>query len=230
MEIGTVDVGIVGGTGPLGRGLALRLAAAGHRVVLGSRQAERAEQICDELHQHWPDRPLDLRGAANAEAAAAGAGGAVVLATPWEGALDTVKELTGTLEGAVVVSVGNALMRVGREAHAVVPPFGSVAGMLQAAVPGARVVAAGHHLPARALADLGQPLAADVLVCGDDPASRQWVCDLLDTVDGLRGVAAGSLAQAATVEAFTAVLVTVNMAHRVHSTVRLEGLTATRRP
>lgn len=222
-----MDVGILGGTGPLGRGLAVRLAAAGHRVVVGSRDAARAEAAAAELRGAWPDRPLDLQGAGNAGAADVDV---VVLATPWEGAVATVQELADALAGTVVVSVGNALVRQGREAHAVVPPRGSVAAMVQAALPGATVVAAGHHLPARSLVELDHPLQADVLVCADDPGARQRVVDLLDTVPGLRGVAAGSLAQAAAIEAFTAVLVTVNMTHRVHSTVHLAGLETPRRP
>lgn len=222
-----MDIGILGGTGPLGRGLALRLAAAGHTALVGSRDPARAEAVAAELRQAWPGRTLDLRGVANAEAAAPDV---VVLATPWEGAVDTVTELADALAGTVVISVGNALVRHGREAHAVTPPRGSVAAMVQAVLPSARVVAAGHHLPARTLADLDHPLDADVLVCADDTGARQQVVDLLDTVPGLRGVAAGSLAQAAAIEAFTAVLVTVNMTHRVHSTVHLRGLEATRRP
>ncbi len=219
-----MDVGIIGGTGPLGRGLAVRLAAAGHRVLLGSRDAERAEGICAELRQSAGGALAagSLRGVANADAALPDM---VVLATPWEGALDTVAELAGALQGSTVVSVGNALVRHGREAHAVVPPRGSVAAMVQAALPGSRVVAAGQHLPARSLADLSRPFEADVLVCADDADARQDVCDLLCTVDGLRPVAAGSLAQAAAIEAFTAVLVTVNMGHRAHSTLHLAGMT-----
>jgi NADPH-dependent F420 reductase len=220
-------IGVVGGTGPLGRGLALRLAAVGHRVVVGSRDASRAAEVCAELRSTWPDRALPLDGASNADAVAA-ADGMVVLATPWDGALDTLRPLVPALDGAVVISVGNALVRHGREAHAVVPPRGSVAAMVQAALPASSVVAAGHHLPAKWLADLGRPLEADVLVCGDDDEARQAVADMLGTVEGLRPVTAGSLAQAAAIEAFTAVLVTVNLAHRAHSTLRLAGLGAGR--
>lgn len=222
-----MDVGILGGTGPLGRGLAVRLAAAGHTALIGSRDPARAEAVTAELRDAWPAWSLDLRGVGNAEAAAPDM---VVLATPWEGAVDTVTELADALAGTVVISVGNALVRHGREAHAIVPPRGSVAAMVQAALPSARLVAAGHHLPARTLVDLDHALDADVLVCADHAEARQQVTDLLDTVPGLRGVSAGSLAQAAAIEAFTAVLVTVNMAHRVHSTVHLSGLQTTRRP
>jgi len=218
-----MHIGIIGGTGPLGRGLAVRLAAAGHDVAIGSRDGERAASVCEELRGAWPDRKLALTGMDNASAVRTGAG-MVVLATPWEGAVATVTELRDALDGATVVSVGNALVRLGREAFAVVPPRGSVAAMVQAVLPGSSVVAAGHHLPARSLADMDHVLRSDVLVCSDSTAARQATIDLLDTVEGLRAVAAGSLAQAAAIEAFTAVLVTVNMAHKAHSTVQLAGL------
>lgn len=214
-------VGILGGTGPLGRGLALRLAAAGASVTIGSRQADRARGVCDEVAARWPGRRLELTGADNAAAAGAEV---VVMATPWEAAAATVGELAGTLEGRVVVSVANALVRQGREMHALVPPRGSVAAAVQAAAPGAKVAAAGHHLPAATLADLDAELDADVLVCADHPEAAEATERLLRLVPGLRPLQAGSLASAAAVEAFTAVLVTVNLRYRAHSTLRLGGL------
>jgi NADPH-dependent F420 reductase len=221
VEDAHIDVGIVGGTGPLGQGLAVRLAAAGVPVALGSRQAERAAEVCQALQDRWPGRLAALRGVTNEEAADPAL---VVLATPWEAAVATAAPLADRLVGKPVVSVGNALVRLGREAHAVVPPRGSVAAMVQAALPEARVVAAGHHLPAPVLVDLERTLEADVLVCGDDRPACQQVADLLQRVPGLRPLLAGSLAQAAAIEAFTAVLVTVNMGHRAHATPRLAGV------
>src|ERR1700689_3500269 len=103
-------VGIVGGTGPLGAGLGLRLAAAGTRVVIGSRDAARAEEVTRDLLSPWLDRSLDIVGADNAEAARCDT---VVVATPWEGALPTVAPLADDLADRVVISVGNALMKKG---------------------------------------------------------------------------------------------------------------------
>jgi NADPH-dependent F420 reductase len=124
----------------------------------------------------------------------------------------------------VVVSVANALVKEGREMHALVPARGSIAAALQAALPRSLVSAAGHHLPAAALADLDAPLAADVLVCSDHPSATEATMELLRKVEGLRPLDAGSLASASAVEAFTAVLITLNMRYRVHSTLRLGGL------
>ncbi|HML00568.1 MAG TPA: NADPH-dependent F420 reductase [Acidimicrobiales bacterium] len=214
-------VGILGGTGPLGRGLALRLADAGAEIVIGSRQAERATEVVAELVRSWPGRRLRIEGVANDSAADADL---VVLSTPWEAAVPTAEQLTDALDSKVVVSVANALVRQGREIHALVPPRGSVAAGVQSALPGSLVSAAGHHLPAQTLADLDAPLDEDVLVCADAEAAKAPTMELFATVDGLRPVDAGSLASAAAVEAFTAVLVTVNIRYKAHTTLRLGGL------
>jgi NADPH-dependent F420 reductase len=214
-------IGILGGTGPAGRGLAVRLAAAGDDVVLGSRDAGRAAEVAAGLVEAWPDRSLAVSGAANAEVAGSEL---VVVATPWDGTLATVAPLAAALEGTVVVSMVNALAKAGREFLALVPPRGSAAAHLQAALPGSLVSAAFHHLPASEMERLDHPMDADVLVCSDHPAATEATLALVDRVPGLRGVDAGSLAQAAPVEAFTAVLITVNIRNRVHAAVRLSGL------
>ena len=216
-----MHVGILGGTGPLGRGLALRLADSGSSVVVGSRDAERAQQVVKELLEAWPRRPLDIRGADNQAAAACDV---VVLATVWDAVVPTARQLADQLQGRVVVCVANALHKVGREMQALVPARGSLAATVQAAVPGARVAAAGHHLPAATLADLEAELSDDVLVCADDPGARQLTMELFDAIAGLRALDAGSLAAAGALEAFTAVLVTVNMRYKAHATLRLGGV------
>jgi 8-hydroxy-5-deazaflavin:NADPH oxidoreductase len=216
-------VGILGGTGPAGRGLATRLAAAGTGVgvVIGSRDAERAATIVAEVRDRWPDQSLDLVGADNAEAAGSDI---VVVATPWDSAVDTLRPLARVLAGKVVVSMANALVREGREMLALVPPRGSVAAAVQWALPDSQVAAAFHHLPARQLADLKTLLAADVLVCSDHAEATAATTGLVDAIDGLRALDAGSLNQAAAIEAFTAVCVTLNLRHRAHSALRFSGI------
>ncbi len=215
-----MDVGILGGTGPLGRGLGLRLAAAGASVTIGSRDAARAGEVVTSLRDAWP-RQLAISGAANEDAAARDI---VVVATPWDAVVPTVRGLAARLEGKVVVSVANALVKQGREMHALVPPRGSMAGAIQAELPAALVAAAGHHLPASALEDLDQALGADVLVCSDHPDATAATMALIASIAGLRPLDAGSLAQAAAIEAFTAVLVTVNIRYKAHSSLGLTGL------
>jgi NADPH-dependent F420 reductase len=217
-----VIVGILGGTGPLGRGLALRLAVAGVPVTLGSREPERAAAVAEEIVGRWPDRQLTIAGAGNAEAA--GDVDVVVVATPWESATHTVREIEALLRGKVVVSVANALVREGKDMLAVIPPRGSVAACVAAALPQSLVAGAGHHLPAHVLGDLDRTLTSDVLVCSDHEEATAVTMDLMGRIAGLRPLDAGGLASASAVEAFTAVLVGLNIRYKAQSTLGLFGL------
>jgi 8-hydroxy-5-deazaflavin:NADPH oxidoreductase len=216
-----MHVGILGGTGPAGRGLAVRLAEVGVTVTIGSRDAERASGVAHDLTARWPGRTLAVAGADNAGAAAAEV---IVVATPWDSAVPTVRSLRDALAGKVVISMANALVKEGREMLALIPPRGSVAGAIQAALPGSRVAAAFHHLPAAEMEDLESGLQADVLVCSDHPEATAATVGLVEQLRGLRPLDAGSLSQAAAIEAFTAVLVTLNIRHKAHSTLRMAGI------
>jgi NADPH-dependent F420 reductase len=218
---------VLGGTGPAGRGIAVRLAAAGHDVVLGSRDEERAKSTVDGLRERWGDRVATLRPGTNHEAADAEL---VVNATVWDAAVATAEAHADQLAGKTVIAMGNGLEKRGRQFRPVVPPEGSLAAAVQAAAPRAQVVAALQHVPAAGLADLDHPLASDVLVAGDDPDARTEVLDLIDGIDGLRALDAGSLANALGIEAFAAALLTVNMSHKGEGTLRLEGIGPRRTP
>ena len=216
-----MDIGIIGGTGPAGRGLALRAAMAGMSVVIGSRQAERASEVAADVASRTGAGAGAIAGAANEDACGADL---VVVATPWEGTIATVSPLAGALSGRVVVSMVNALAKEGRSFLALVPPRGSMAGAVQAALPTSLVSAAFHHLPASQMERPEGVVEADVLVCSDHPAATSATITLVDRIDGLRGVDAGDLAQAAAIEAFTAVLITVNIRNRAHAAIRLTGM------
>lgn len=216
----TRTVGLLGGTGPAGRGVALRLAAAGMQVHIGSRDAERAQGKVDELLAAWPDRDLDLHGAANEDICDTDV---VVMAAPWEPALQLAAALADRLAGRTVISMANALARVDGNFLPLTMPRGSVCEELQARLPRSQVVGAFHHLPAKHLQDLEHPLGAEVLVCGGDEDARATVIDLVDAMDGLRGLDAGTMDSAGAIEALTAVLVQVNVRYRTHSMLRLVG-------
>jgi 8-hydroxy-5-deazaflavin:NADPH oxidoreductase len=216
-----VHVGILGGTGPAGRGVAVRLAEAGVRVTIGSRDAERAIGVAGDVVARWPALNLALKGSDNAGAASADV---VVLATPWDSAIPTVRALAEPLRGKVVISMANALVKEGREMLALVPPRGSVAAAVQAALPESQVAAAFHHLPASEMEDLESGLEADVLVCSDHAEATVVTVALVERMRGLRPLDSGSLNQAAAIEAFTAVCVTLNIRHKAHSTLRMLGL------
>lgn len=213
-------VGLLGGTGPAGRGVALRLAAAGMAVLVGSRDEERAQDVVAEMLGAWPDRDLDVRGVANEDACDVDV---VVMAAPWEPALQLAATLADRLAGTTVISMANALARVDGNFLPLTMPRGSVCEELQARLPRSEVVGAFHHLPAKHLQDLDHELGAEVLVCGGSVAARDTVIDLVDRMDGLRGLDAGTMDSAGAIEALTAVLVQVNVRYRTHSMLRLVG-------
>jgi NADPH-dependent F420 reductase len=148
----------------------------------------------------------------------------VVVATPWDSAIATIKPLRAQLEGKVVISMANALIKDGREMLALVPPRGSVAGAVQAALPKSLVAAAFHHLPASEMENLESGLEADVLVCSDHSEATARTIEVTELMTGLRPLDAGSLSQAAAIEAFTAVCITLNIRHKAHSTIRMAGI------
>jgi len=212
-------VGILGGTGPAGRGVAIRLASAGYDVVLGSRDEQRAREVAETLH---PRGTGVVSGGTNDAAAAAG--DLVVVATPWDSAVATVSALRPALADKTVVSMVNALVREGRELLPVYPPRGSMAAQISFALPRSTIVGAFHHLPASMMEDLDSGLDADVVVFSDDDAARQRVAEMIDEMPGLNAVVAGSLSLASPIEAFTAVCISINIRHKAHSYVRLAGM------
>jgi NADPH-dependent F420 reductase len=211
-------VGILGGTGPAGSGVAIRMASAGYDVVIGSRDPGRATEVAKGL---TPRGSGTLRGASNEDAASCDL---VVVATPWDSAVATVKALRSQLASKVVISMVNALVREGKELVPVYPSRGSMAAQLAFALPESTVVGAFHHLPADQMLDLDSGLDGDVVIFSDDDPARQRVADLVDEMPGLRGIVAGSMSLASPIEAFTAVCVSINIRHKVHSYVKLAGL------
>ena len=214
-------IGIIGGTGPAGTALGARLADVGYEVVLGSRSRYRAMEARDEILARWPDRDLTIGAGANADATDADL---VVIATPWDSAATTAHEHAATLEGKVVVSMANALVRVGAEFQPLVPPRGSVAAHVQAAVPNCRVVAAFHHLPAKELGNLDHPIESDVLICSDDENAIKVVSEIVSAIPGCRPLDAGELSNATAIEAFTAVLLQLNVRYRTRVAPKLTGI------
>jgi 8-hydroxy-5-deazaflavin:NADPH oxidoreductase len=216
-----LEIGVLGATGPAGRGLAARLASIGHDVVAGSRDHARSAKTVASLLERWDGRVATLRAGTNAEAA--DAPDIVVIATTWEAAVPTATAHAGALAGKVVVCMANGLEKVGDEFRVVLPPEGSLAEAVQAVAPEAKVVAAFQHLPAAALLALDQPLEGDVIVCGDDRDACAAVRDLVEQMPALRAFDGGSLANAVGVEAFAALLLSVNLRHRGKGGLQLTG-------
>ena len=216
-----MNVGILGGTGPAGTSLAARLASLGVDVVIGSRSKERAQETAYKLLGKWPGRLGNLKGGTNDEAAACEL---VVLSTPWDAAAATAVSVAPQLEGKVIICIANALARVHGEFQPFVPPRGSVAAHVQSMVPDAKVAAALHHIPARELGDIDHPVESDVLVCSDRADATKVTAEMVKMIPGLVPLDAGTLSNAAPIEAFTAVLLQLNTRYKTHTALRITGI------
>ncbi|MSZ36580.1 MAG: NADPH-dependent F420 reductase [Actinobacteria bacterium] len=214
-------IGILGGTGPAGSALAARLASIGFDVVIGSRSSERANEVVVEYVAKFPELEDRLSGGDNAHASLCEL---LVIATPWDSAATTVQENAAALSGKIVISMANALVRVAGEFQPLLPPRGSVAAHIQAAIPLSRVVAAFHHLPAKELGHIGQPIDSDVLICSDDRDAIQIVSDIVERIPGCRPLDAGLLSNAMAIEAFTAVLLQLNVRYKTRVAPKLTGI------
>ncbi|MGE3618899.1 MAG: NADPH-dependent F420 reductase [Acidimicrobiia bacterium] len=216
-----MEIGILGGTGPAGSALAARLASVGFSTVIGSRSKYRAMETVDTLLEQWPGRDLAIAASDNAGAARADL---VVIATPWDGATQTAASVERELRGKVVVSMANALTRIGQEFQPLVPPRGSVAASVQAVLPRSHVAAALHHVPAKELGDLDHPIESDVLICSDYPSAIQVTSDLVAKVPNMRALDCGELSLATPIESFTAVLLQLNVRYKTRVAVKFTSI------
>ena len=221
MSLELTSVGVLGGTGPAGTALAARLSSIGYNVVIGSRSSERAEEKAKEIRDAWTALNLPLRGGSNEEAATCDI---VVVATPWDSAATTVREHSVALRGKVLISMANALVRVGHDFQPLVPPRGSVAAHVQVAAPDSYVVAAFHHLPAKELGHLGDPIDNDVLICSDHKAAIETVSEMVRRIPGCRPLDSGELSNATAIEAFTAVLLQLNVRYKTRAALKINGI------
>jgi NADPH-dependent F420 reductase len=224
-DVSSMTVGVFGGTGPQGRGLAVRLAAAGQTVLLGSRDAERAEGIAVDVAERAasvaaPGVEVSVRGGSNTDVA--GASDVVIVAVPFSGHAATLADLAAPLAGKVVV---DCVVPMGFDelgAFVLDVPEGSVTQQAATLLPDSKVVGAFHHLSAVLLEDLSHPvLDGDVMVVGDDREATDVVQALAGRLPGMRGVYAGRLRNARQVEALTINLVSVNRRYKVHAGIRL---------
>jgi NADPH-dependent F420 reductase len=217
-EAARLAVGILGGTGDQGRGLGLRLAAAGNRVIIGSRHSGRAADAAASIGS-----PSLVTGGTNEEVARDA--DLVIAAVPWEGHAGLLTQLTGPLEGKIVVDCVNPMAFDSHGAYPVPVPEGSAAQQAAVVLPGSTVVGAFHHLSATLLldpevTDLGQ----DVMVLGDSRPATDLVQALAERIPGVRGVYAGRLRNCGQVEALTCNLVSVNRRYKAHAGLRVTDI------
>jgi len=207
-------IGILGGTGDQGRGLARRLSMAGHPVVIGSRDADRAKSVAAGLGAELLAGELNSAAAAKADV--------VIAAMPWEGHRDLLSSLTAELAGKVVVDCVNPMGFDARGAYAITVPEGSAAEQAAAVLPDSTVVGAFHHISAALLLDPGVArIDLDVLVLGDDRAATDLIAAIAAQIPGMRGIYAGRLRNCGQVEALTANLVSINRRYKAHAGLRI---------
>ncbi|WP_405596827.1 NADPH-dependent F420 reductase [Streptomyces sp. NBC_01410] len=212
-DVSGLVVGVLGGTGDQGRGLAYRLARAGQKVIIGSRAVERAETAAAELG-------LGIEGADNAECARRS--DVVIVAVPWDGHAKTLETLQKELVGKLVVDCVNPLGFDKKGAYALKPEEGSAAEQAAALLPDSRVTAAFHHLSAVLLQDESiEEIDTDVMVMGEVRADTDIVQALAGRIPGMRGVFAGRLRNAHQVESLVANLISVNRRYKAHAGLRV---------
>jgi NADPH-dependent F420 reductase len=214
-----MNIAILGGTGKEGAGLALRWAQAGHSIIIGSRDAERARAKAAELRER--SKKLPIIGHTNLEAAELGE--TIVVALPAAGLGTTLPEVAAATRGKVVVSTVVPLTFGGPRLFTP-PPAGSSAEEIQARLPEARVVAAFHHIAAHELAETDHAIECDLLVCGGDASAKETVTALGVSL-GLRVIDVGALSNAGPVEGITALLATINRRYKLkNSGIKITGL------
>ena len=215
-DVSGLVVGVLGGTGPQGRGLAYRLAKAGQQVIVGSRSAERAAATAAELGH-------GVEGADNATTAARA--DVVIVAVPWDGHGELLTALRAELTGKIVVDCVNPLGFDKQGAYALKPEEGSAAQQAAALLPESRVTAAFHHLSAVLLEDREvEEIDIDVLVLGEERAATDTVQALANRIPGMRGVFAGRLRNAHQVESLVANLISVNRRYKAHAGLRVTDI------
>jgi NADPH-dependent F420 reductase len=217
-DVSGLSIGILGGTGDQGKGLARRFALAGHDVIIGSRSAERAHQAAQSLGDG-----LSARGEENPVVAREA--DVVIVAVPWGGHKALLESLRDELAGKIVIDCVNPLGFDKQGAFALPVEEGSAAQQAAAVLADSTVVAAFHHVSAVILLDPEvDEVDLDVLVLGDDREAIGTVQALAARIAGIRGVYGGRLRNAHQIEAFTANLISINRRYKTHAGVRVTGL------
>ncbi len=213
-------IGFVGGTGPEGRGLALRFALAGEDVAIGSRDAQRAAAAAESVSALADG--LRVRGGLNQEIAEQS--DMVFVAVPYAGHRQTIESLRPQLDGKLIVDVVAPLRFSRGAASAVDVEEGSAAEQAQTLLPNSRVVGAFHNLSAEDLLNPDADVVADVVVCADDSDAKAQVMRLAEMISGVRAVDGGGLYCSKYLEQLTALLININRIYKAHSSIRIVGI------
>lgn len=226
-----MDVAVIGGTGAEGFGIALRLGAAGHHVVIGSRDAGRGAEAGAAAAETLGGASIEGTGNESAAAAA----DMVFVTVPFAAQSEIYRSIKASLrpEAIVLDATSPLATAVGGKAWEVVRPWaGSAAEQARAILGGeVRLVAGFHTIAASALKDVGTPIDSDVLLCGDEAESKAAVGELFEEIPGLRWVDCGALSMARITETLTALLISVNRRYKAHDAgFRISGRDTWGRP
>ncbi len=213
-------IGIIGGTGPEGLGLAMRFAKASDKVTIGSRSAERAEEAARKVSETVPD--AKVRGLMNAEAVEDAE--VVFLTVPWDAHQGTLENLAEAIGDKILVDVVVPMLFDRGQPKAILVDEGSAAQQARALVPNAKVVSAFHHLDGTELQNVERPMQGDVMVCGDHKGAKKTVMELVEHVEYVRALDAGSLTNSRYLEEWTVLLLHLNRIHKAHTGVRITGI------
>jgi NADPH-dependent F420 reductase len=213
-------IGFVGGTGPDGMGLALRFAMAGNPVLIGSRNARRAQDAADSVTALADG--LRVAGALNEEVCIES--DVVFITVPFAGHQPTLESNRYRLQEKIVVDVVVPLEFGRGGARAIEVQEGSAAQQAQAVLPESRVVGAFHNVSAEELLKPDMTIDSDVIVCGDDTEAKSQIMKLAEVIDGVRAVDGDGLHNSRYVEQFTAMLININRIYKTHSTIKIVGI------
>jgi NADPH-dependent F420 reductase len=213
-------IGIIGGTGPEGLGLAMRFAKAGDRVFIGSRSQERAEEAARKVKEALPE--AKVQGLLNAEAVEQAE--VVFLTVPWDGHRSTLENLAEAIGDKTLVDVVVPMLFDRGQPKAILVEEGSAAQQARAVARQAKVVSAFHHLDGTELQKIERAMQGDVLVCGDHKGAKKKVMDLVEHIEYVRALDAGDLSNSRYLEEWTVMLLHLNRIHKGHSSVRIVGV------
>jgi len=212
-------IGIIGGTGPEGLGLAMRFAKAGDRVTIGSRSQERAEEARRKVKEALPD--ANVQGLVNAEAVEQAE--VVFLTVPWDGHSSTLESLAEAIGDKILVDVVVPMLFDRGQPKAILVEEGSAAQQARSLARHAKVISAFHHLDGVALQNVERPMQGDVLVCGDHKGAKKKVMELVERVEYVRALDAGGLSNSRYLEEWTVMLLHLNRIHKARTGVRIVG-------
>lgn len=214
-------IGFIGGTGPEGKSLGLRMAMAGHEVIIGSRDTERAKNAVNDIKE-LTNKKLFIRGADNKQTATES--DLVFITVPYEGHKNTLIDLTSELSGKIVIDTVVPLKVIKGNFESIDVPSGSAAEEATINLPNSHIIGAFHNVSAVELLKPTASIDCDVIITGNDYESKKIVMHLAEEINGIRAVDGGRIENTKQVEDLTILLLNINKIYKKHSMIKIIGL------